>query len=42
MCLRLQVDPSNADFKDTSPERAFIDYALCNGLLFLVVWNFMG
>ena len=42
VCLRLQVDPGSTDFKDTSPERAFIDYALCNGLLFLVVWNFMG
>ncbi|DBB03092.1 TPA: hypothetical protein ACH3X1_013405 [Trebouxia sp. C0004] len=42
VCLRMQVDPSNADFKGMSPERAFADYVLCNGLLHLVIWNFMG
>jgi len=38
----MQVDPSSTEFRDTSPERAFLDYVLCNGLLFLVTWNFMG
>ena len=42
VCLRMQVDPSSTEFRDTSPERAFLDYVLCNGLLFLVTWNFMG
>ncbi|KAA6418807.1 MAG: defender against cell death [Trebouxia sp. A1-2] len=42
VCLRMQIDPSNADFKGMSPERAFADYVLCNGLLHLVIWNFMG
>jgi len=42
VCLRLQTDPSNPDFKHLSPERALADYCLCMGLLFLVVWNFMG
>lgn len=42
VCLRMQLDPSNKDFKDISPERAFADYVLCNMVLFLGVWNFMG
>ncbi len=42
VCLRMQIDPANADFKDMSPERAFADYVLCNALLHLVIWNFMG
>lgn len=42
VCLRMQVDPGNQDFKKLSPERAFADYVLCNALLHLVIWNFMG
>lgn len=42
VCLRMQIDPANSDFKDMSPERAFADYVLCNALLHLVIWNFMG
>ena len=42
VCLRMQVDPANQDFKQLSPERAFADYVLCNALLHLVIWNFMG
>jgi len=42
VCLRMQIDPANKDFKGMSPERAFADFALCNGLLHLVIWNFMG
>lgn len=43
VCLRMQLDPTNKDFKDSiSPERAFADYVLCNLVLFLAVWNFMG
>eukprot|EP00743_Colponemidia_sp_Colp-15_P006497 GILK01006995.1.p1 GENE.GILK01006995.1~~GILK01006995.1.p1 ORF type:complete len:119 (+),score=9.19 GILK01006995.1:41-358(+) len=40
VCLRLQVNPKN-EFRVT-PERAFADYLLCNIILFLVVFNFMG
>jgi oligosaccharyltransferase complex subunit epsilon len=40
--LRLQVDPSNSDFKGISPERAFADYVLANLVLFLVMWNYIG
>ena len=42
VCLRMQVDPSNHDFKGRSPERAFADYVLCNCLLHLIIWNYMG
>lgn len=42
VCLRMQIDPSNQDFKKLSPERAFADYVLCNAVLHLVIWNFMG
>ena len=42
VCLRMQIDPANPDFKGMSPERAFADYVLCNALLHLVIWNFMG
>ncbi|CAM9420794.1 unnamed protein product, partial [Phaeothamnion confervicola] len=38
--LRLQVDASN--MAKRSPERAFADYVICNLILFLVVFNFMG
>ena len=43
VCLRMQVDPSNAvEFRHVSPERAFADWALANLLLQLVVWNYIG
>eukprot|EP00891_Asterochloris_glomerata_P000019 jgi/Astpho2/19/e_gw1.00001.65.1_t len=42
VCLRMQVDPSNHDFEGRSPERAFADYVLCNCLLHLIIWNYMG
>ncbi|KAL3140513.1 hypothetical protein ABBQ32_005095 [Trebouxia sp. C0010 RCD-2024] len=42
VCLRMQVDPANQDFKKLSPERAFADYVLCNALLHLLIWNYMG
>lgn len=42
VCLRMQLDPTNKDFEGISPERAFADYVLCNCVLFLGVWNFMG
>lgn len=42
VCLRMQIDDSNKDFKGMSPERAFADFALCNSLLHLIIWNFMG
>jgi oligosaccharyltransferase complex subunit epsilon len=42
VCLRMQIDPSNKDFDGISPERAFADFALANGILFLAVWNYMG
>lgn len=38
----MQIDPSNKDFDGISPERAFADFALANGILFLAVWNYMG
>lgn len=42
VCLRMQVNPSNPEFKDVSDESAFFDYVLSNVLLNLVVFNFIG
>eukprot|EP01026_Neomeris_dumetosa_P028542 TRINITY_DN230_c0_g2_i4.p3 TRINITY_DN230_c0_g2~~TRINITY_DN230_c0_g2_i4.p3 ORF type:complete len:113 (+),score=2.02 TRINITY_DN230_c0_g2_i4:94-432(+) len=43
VCLRLQVNPENSDqFKGLTPEKAFADYVLCNCVLFLVVWSYIG
>lgn len=42
VCLRMQVDPSNKEFKGISPVRAFADWALANLVLQIVVWNYMG
>lgn len=42
VCLRMQLNPANTEFKHMSSERAFADYALSNALLFLVVWNYIG
>eukprot|EP00898_Chlorokybus_atmophyticus_P004183 jgi/Chlat1/4766/Chrsp308S04726 len=42
VCLRMQVNKDNKDFKDLAPERAFADYVLCNLVLHLVVVNFIG
>ncbi|GAM28785.1 hypothetical protein SAMD00019534_119610 [Acytostelium subglobosum LB1] len=40
-CLRIQVNPVN-HFKNISVERSFADYLLCNLILHLVVFNFLG
>eukprot|EP00850_Spirogloea_muscicola_P002827 SM000011S19005 [mRNA] locus=s11:360662:362197:+ [translate_table: standard] len=42
VCLRMQVNKENKEFKDLAPEQAFADYVLCNLVLFFVVINFIG
>lgn len=42
VCLRMQINKENKEFKDLPPERAFADYVLANLVLFLVVMNFIG
>ncbi|CAI9755324.1 unnamed protein product [Fraxinus pennsylvanica] len=42
VCLRIQVNKENKEFKDLPPERAFADFALCNLVLHLVIMNFLG
>ncbi|CAI0473014.1 unnamed protein product [Linum tenue] len=42
VCLRIQVNKDNKEFKDVAPERAFADFILCNLVLHLVIMNFMG
>ncbi|KAL1218563.1 Dolichyl-diphosphooligosaccharide--protein glycosyltransferase subunit DAD1 [Cardamine amara subsp. amara] len=33
VCLRIQVNKENKEFKDLAPERAFADFVLCNLVL---------
>eukprot|EP01097_Dermamoeba_algensis_P004710 TRINITY_DN3036_c0_g5_i1.p1 TRINITY_DN3036_c0_g5~~TRINITY_DN3036_c0_g5_i1.p1 ORF type:complete len:109 (+),score=27.04 TRINITY_DN3036_c0_g5_i1:85-411(+) len=40
VCLRMQVDPSNE--KRYSLERAYADFIVCNIILHLWVFNFLG
>ncbi|KAJ0976061.1 hypothetical protein J5N97_018026 [Dioscorea zingiberensis] len=42
VCLRIQVNKDNKEFKDLPPERAFADFILCNLVLHLVIMNFLG
>ncbi|KAK9096906.1 hypothetical protein Sjap_022403 [Stephania japonica] len=42
VCLRIQVNKENKEFKDLPPERAFADFVLCNVVLHLVIMNFIG
>ncbi|KAH1095437.1 hypothetical protein GYH30_040641, partial [Glycine max] len=35
VCLRIQVNKENKEFKDLAPERAFADFVLCNLVLHL-------
>ncbi|CAL9235643.1 unnamed protein product [Arabidopsis halleri] len=42
VCLRIQVNKENKEFKDLAPERAFADFVLCNLVLHLVIINFLG
>ncbi|KAK2373836.1 Dolichyl-diphosphooligosaccharide-protein glycosyltransferase subunit dad1 [Trifolium repens] len=42
VCLRIQVNKENKEFKDLAPERAFADFVLCNLVLHLVIMNFLG
>ncbi|XP_038973868.1 dolichyl-diphosphooligosaccharide--protein glycosyltransferase subunit DAD1-like isoform X2 [Phoenix dactylifera] len=42
VCLRIQVNKENKEFKDLPPERAYADFVLCNLVLHLVVMNFLG
>ncbi|XP_019423900.1 PREDICTED: dolichyl-diphosphooligosaccharide--protein glycosyltransferase subunit DAD1-like isoform X2 [Lupinus angustifolius] len=42
VCLRIQVNKENKEFKDLAPERAFADFVLCNVVLHLVIMNFLG
>lgn len=42
VCLRMQVNKENKEFKDLSPARAFADFVLCNLVLHLVIMNFLG
>ncbi|KAG6541466.1 hypothetical protein Mapa_017139 [Marchantia paleacea] len=42
VCLRMQVNKENKEFKDLPPERAFADFVLCNVVLHLVIMNFLG
>lgn len=38
--LRLQI--SSDEFKSTSPERSYADFAFCALVLFFIVFSFMG
>jgi hypothetical protein len=40
--LRMQAKEHNPDFPESPPKRALADYLLCNFILLLWVWNFMG
>ncbi|KAI5656363.1 hypothetical protein M9H77_25156 [Catharanthus roseus] len=42
VCLRIQVNKDNKEFKDLPSERAFADFLLCNLVLHLVIMNFLG
>ncbi|KAL6552029.1 Dolichyl-diphosphooligosaccharide-protein glycosyltransferase subunit dad1 [Orobanche gracilis] len=42
VCLRIQVNKENKEFKDLPPERAFADFIFCNLVLHLVIMNFLG
>ncbi|CAH9100873.1 unnamed protein product [Cuscuta epithymum] len=42
VCLRIQVNKDNKEFKDLPPERAYADFVLCNLVLHLVIMNFLG
>ncbi|XP_010505062.1 PREDICTED: dolichyl-diphosphooligosaccharide--protein glycosyltransferase subunit DAD2-like [Camelina sativa] len=42
VCLRIQVNKENKEFKNLAPERAFADFVLCNLVLHLVIINFLG
>ncbi|KAK6930457.1 DAD/Ost2 [Dillenia turbinata] len=42
VCLRIQVNKENKEFKDLPPERAFADFVFCNLVLHLVIMNFLG
>ncbi|XP_071687502.1 dolichyl-diphosphooligosaccharide--protein glycosyltransferase subunit DAD1-like [Rutidosis leptorrhynchoides] len=42
VCLRIQVNKENKEFKDLPPERAFANFVLCNLVLHLVIMNFLG
>ncbi|KAB2635078.1 dolichyl-diphosphooligosaccharide--protein glycosyltransferase subunit DAD1 [Pyrus ussuriensis x Pyrus communis] len=42
VCLRIQANKENKEFKDLAPERAFADFILCNLVLHLVIVNSLG
>ncbi|KAG1360574.1 dolichyl-diphosphooligosaccharide--protein glycosyltransferase subunit DAD1 [Cocos nucifera] len=42
VCLRIQVNKENKEFKDLPPERAYADFVLCDLVLHLVIMNFLG
>ncbi|MCO5558416.1 hypothetical protein L7F22_011997 [Adiantum nelumboides] len=42
VCLRMQVNPKNKEFKELPLERAFADFVLANLVLHLVIMNFLG
>lgn len=42
VCLRMQLDTSNQDFKSLAPERAYADFILAHVVLILVAWNYVG
>ncbi|XP_038973870.1 dolichyl-diphosphooligosaccharide--protein glycosyltransferase subunit DAD1-like isoform X2 [Phoenix dactylifera] len=42
VCLRIQVNKENKEFKDLPPERAYADFVFCNLVLHLVIMNFLG
>ncbi|KAJ6394036.1 hypothetical protein OIU77_023299 [Salix suchowensis] len=42
VCLRIQVNKENKEFKDLPSEHAFADFVLCNLVLHLVIMNFLG
>ncbi|XP_057422068.1 dolichyl-diphosphooligosaccharide--protein glycosyltransferase subunit DAD1-like [Lotus japonicus] len=42
ICLRIQLNKDNKEFKDQPPERAFADFVLSNLVLHLVIMNFIG
>jgi oligosaccharyltransferase complex subunit epsilon len=42
VCLRMQLDSSNQEFKALAPERACADFILAHLALVFIAWNYIG
>jgi hypothetical protein len=42
VCLRMQLDATNPDFKGLAPERAYADFILAHLALLYTAWNYIG